>query len=322
MRDRYDESLELLSRLRVVAADDAPQFWDSHIASVLLQAGRLDDAYEQQRQRAESVDGTFDDWGNLAMLYVRSGRPHSARQIISDMERIYLERLEQADAASGSPADNSTRDRVYLDGLIAIVGLECHNWEEGIAAFEKAVGRGGPYAESYHILYARLATSDRFDDALQYIDRDDKHPVRAGFWRGFVLQRQGHLDRARREWQAVTKMDLSEENKDSFLEYVFSFYSLGDTEGTGLGTVLQTLKEARAAHWWLLFLAGIGWAIRGDLDTASSNLELAVFQHKAAALGAKLPHNLWTIAEKCLGSDVKSQLEVFFEPVPSHAREA
>ena len=67
---------------------DRHDLWLPQMVDVLLQAGREEEAYAMQRQRAESSDGTLADWGNLAMVYVRSGRPQSAKSVLSEMQQV------------------------------------------------------------------------------------------------------------------------------------------------------------------------------------------------------------------------------------------
>ena len=97
------------------------------------------------------------------------------------------------------------------------------------------------------------------------------------------------------------------------MEFVLAHYYLGDPKGEALGGILRLLKEDRGASWELLFLAGLGWGLRGNLQDARANLSVAVTRRKAMADGAKLPYESWIHAKALLSEEVQAQLSSYFE---------
>jgi hypothetical protein len=124
---------------------------------------------------------------------------------------------------------------------------------------------------------------------------------------------------AERRWRKVRELDLEKSDQAGWMEYILAHYYLGDPEGAGLGMVLETLRRERSAPWILFFLAGLGWAVRGDLRIARNDLRLAVLRHKTTADGVKLSLQLWQVSRGLFNEEAQAQLAEFFEQVETRA---
>ena len=71
-----------------------------------------------------------------------------------------------------------------------------------------------------------------------------------------------------------------------------SHYYLGDHDGVGLASVLRAIND-NPDFWGLFYLAGLGWAMRNDMVTARSDMELALIRRKSLAEGRLLARTWW-----------------------------
>lgn len=327
-KGRYDDSLSVLNRLEESLTqlsgderagldkerlEDDQQMLISMRSDVLAVAGRLDESIALLReniQRTAAVQeepADLEDWGEIVMTYVKAGQPQAAFPVLQEME-------EKVSTESGDKTEEAVlADRGYLSGLRAVVNLEAGRVDEGLALFDQIIGQGGLYAENLHLLYARLIHNARYDDALRFIDRDSAHAVRAPFWRGVVLKHQDEENRARRQFEEATKQENLDKDSESIVEHVLAHYYLGDREGTGLNHVLGVLRERHATSWILLYLAGLGWALRQNWRTARNNIQLANTQFKWEAGGIKLPKHFWFFFRDLVPGEHLEQFHPYFE---------
>ena len=146
-------------------------------------------------------------------------------------------------------------------------------------------------------------------------------PIRAKFWRAVALRHQGETSTSRRLLEEIVQTDISKTDQPSVVEYLLAHYYLGDEKGEGLETVLRALQDQQATSWVLLFLAGLGWAVRGDLRTAKSNFQLAVTQRKSMAEGKLLPNNYWFFTQDVVKPEYLDSLRRYFEGAEASSTE-
>ncbi|MCC6166578.1 MAG: hypothetical protein IT329_05060 [Caldilineaceae bacterium] len=309
IRDRYDDALQILAQLQPVIDEDERAMLDGLTVEVLLQAGRSDEAFAKLRALAEAPDAELGDWGQLVMGYIRAGQPAQALPVLEKMAQV----IDGTPASPERTAENERSDLSYLAGLRGIALLEMGDVEGGIAAFEDVVKLGGAYASNLHLLYGRLIHHGRYAEAQRFIDLDRARPVRAEFWRGVSQQHMGHTAKARQAFDSVVSTDVTESDRSSIMEYILAHYYLGDPEAEGLEIILSVLREEPSAPWLIFYLAGIGWALRGDLRAAKSNLQLAVTQRKSIAEGRKLPRQYWFFARDIVPADRQDEIRRFFD---------
>ena len=323
LRDRYDESLEVLAQAQESVDPDDRDEWETQIADVLIQAGRTDEGIARLHALAQQPESEVGDWGRLVMALVRAGKPQAALPYLDEAEARLTAASAQAEAgAEGTAEDDADYEgeASYLQGLRAVVAIESQDWERGVAAFKEVLDGRGAYAQHPHLVYGRLINAGRHEDALLFLNRDQGHPVRSGFWRGLSFFKQGQAGEAKRTWQRVTSIKPDQGDQGSLVEYTLSHFYLGDETGSALAGVLGVIREQQQRVPWSLFLlAGIGWAVRHDLDAARSNLQIAVAQRKSAAEGRLLPHQYWFMVEGALDDEAKAALREYFEAEPNAA---
>ncbi|MFN8493449.1 MAG: hypothetical protein U0350_37970 [Caldilineaceae bacterium] len=308
-RDRYDEALALIPQIQALESEDKRAGWDYHAATLLYQAGRGEEALARLRARVELPDFPAINWGHLAMMHLRLHQADAAEKVLDEAD-VWVQ--NQQATGKTSSTDGQEEQALILD-LRSNIALERGDWNVAATYYDQAGQLDPFYKEHLHMFYVRLAHHGQYAAALPYIERDRQHRVRADFWHGFVLK---HLDQeaeARKFWQRVVDTDVSKTQERSLMEFVLSHYYLGDPEAVALGGVLRLLQEDRSASWELLFMAALGWALRGNPQDARANLGLAVTRRKALAEGKQLPHESWHFVQDLVDETIQSQLAEYFE---------
>lgn len=309
-RERYDDALAALAHLEQIEDQDKRLGWHHRRAMVLALAGRNDESLAQLRALAESTDARLPDWGNLAMQYTRFQHFEEAEAVI-DEAAAWVEQERQAGTHTGA---DPNEDTAYLANLRSIVAIAAGRFEEGVAAFEEAAALDPYYRDHPYLLYVRLMFHNQMELALPWFQRDKMHPIRAGLWQGIARKRMGEDEEARKRWQQTVKLVDEKTSNEEFIEAVLLHYYLGDQGGIGLSAVLRVLQSGGTQSPVLLFLAGLGWMLRGNSNTARTDLALAVARRKAAAESAKLPAELWQYGHDLLSEEDQQTIIEFFEP--------
>jgi tetratricopeptide (TPR) repeat protein len=306
-RERYDNALAALDQLATIGDEESQKAWQQRRAMVLVQAGRTDQALAELRALTTGETVRLTDWGNLVMQYAKLKDFEQATAVIQE--------AAQWQSTHGDVA-KANEDAGYLENLRCIVALASGRYAEGVAHFEAASRLDPYYRERPYLLYARLVFYGQLDLALPWIQRDTRHPIRSSFWHGVVLKRQGKGEVARRQWEGVIRSITPQTDNEQFIELVLSFYYLGDPEGQGLNGVLRALQSGGVQSWVLLFLAGLGWMLRGSLTNARTNFALAVSRRKAQAEGSKLSAELWQHCQDLLDAEAQAQIVDYFQTEP------
>jgi tetratricopeptide (TPR) repeat protein len=308
-RDRYDDALAALTHLEQVEEPDRRLGWQHRRAMVLALAGRKDESLAQLRRLAESPDGRLIDWGNLAMQYARFQQYEEAEAVIDEAAAW----VEQARLAGTHTGANAKEESAYLANLRSIVAIAAGRFEEGVTHFEEAAALDPYYHEHPYLLYVRLMLHNQVGLALPWIQRDKTHPIRSGLWHGIALKRTGKDEEAHKRWQQTAKLINERTSDEEFVEAVLLYFYLGDQAWVGLNAVLRVLQSGGAQSAVPLFLAGLGWMLRGHHNTARTDLALAVARRKAAAESTKLPAELWQYCHDLLSEEDQQTISEFFE---------
>jgi tetratricopeptide (TPR) repeat protein len=313
-QEQYDAALTSLDAVQQIIKEEQ-NAWLQRRAMVLAQAGHNDEALKILRGLAESPEAKLTDWGNLVMQHAKLRQIDQARAVIDEASQW----VEQRHAA-GSPADGSlAEDQGYLENLRCIIAIVGGDYQAGVSHFERAAELDPYYKDRPHLLYARLVFYEQLELALPWVLKDHKSPIRAGFWHGVILYRQGKDEEANRRWQQVVNNISPQTDNEQFIELVLTFYYLGDREGKGLNGVLRVLQSGGRQSWVLLFLAGLGWMVRDNLSNARSNFALAVSRRKAAAEGTKLSPEVWQHCRDLLNEADQQNIIEYFQVDPDSA---
>ena len=309
LRERYEEALAVLDEAHSAADEEGQDAIAYQKVLVLLMAERLEDAFAHLRTAATALTADIADWGALVMQYLRHNRLAEATNAIEEATAWAEAQIR------GGEVDDETAGEYhgYIADLRADLAIQQGNGDEAEAYYAVALEKDPLYKQNIHLFYMRLLQHGQPERALPYIQRDQQHPIRAGFWRGVAHYRLEQQEDAEREWQKVLKIDPKQSQEPSFSELILTHYYLGDKERIGLSNVLRVIQESRRYDWQTLFLAGLGWAIQGRLDNAEANFQIAVNQRRMAGQGKLLPKQVWDYCVDLLDAEAQASVTKYFD---------
>lgn len=309
LRERYDEALAVLEQAKALADEEAQDPIAYQQTLVLLMAERTDEAFAHLRAAATAPEADIADWGSLVMQYLRRNRVDEAAHAIEEAAAWVDSQLQEAELD-----DESVKEyRGYIADLRADLAVKQGAWDEAEAHYAKAIEENALYKQNIHLFYMRLLQAGQPERAIPYVQRDQTHPIRAGFWHGIALHRLGRTEEAQQQWQKVIKIDVAKSKEPSFSEMMLTHYYLGDKERVGLGTVLRIIQESRRYDWQTLFLAGLGWAIQDRFDNAEANFQVAINQRRMSGQGKRLPKQVWDYCVDLLNEEGQSRIAKYFD---------
>ena len=311
-RDRYDEAMAAIARIQPTVAEERRVHWQRHNAALRLQAGAVDDGLAELRALAAA--GDIDDWGDFFLTALRFDRVDAAADALEQAEHA-LNRMVQA----GLDDEEAKAQRAQIAYLRARYALATGNIADSLAWSEYAMASDRFYANNPAFFYTHLVENGHYTEALGLIRRDQDNPVRAGFWSGLAMQRMGRSAEAERQWRQLLRAPLPEDEPVDLFEYILAHYYLGDREGRGLALALDTIREQNDAAYGLFFLAGLGWALRGDMTAAHANLRLALMRSKSTAIGQHLPRQWWPFCTDLVQPPPLDALAGYFNIAPAAA---
>lgn len=309
-RDRFDEAMATIARIEPTVAEERRVHWQRHAAAIRLQSGAVDEGLAQLRTLAAA--GDIDDWGDFFLTALRFDRLESAAEALTQAEHT-LNRMVQ----DGLDDEEAKGQRAQIAYLRARYALATGDVVESLAWAEHAMASDRFFANNPAYFYTHLVENGHYAEALGLIRHDQANPVRAGFWGGLAMRRMGRADDATQQWRHLLRAPLPEDEPVDLFEYILAHYYLGDREGRGLALALDTIREQNDAAYGLFFLAGLGWALRGDMTAAHANLRLALMRSKATAIGRHLPRQWWPFCTDLVQPPPLDSLAPYFGIAPA-----
>lgn len=305
-RDRYDEALEVNEKIRLLLDEQDHKTFVRHAAAIRLQAGDVDQGLADLRAIAATSD-ELDPWGDALFAALDKRRYADAQEAVQSAE-AWVNRHHR-DALN---SEEAKRDQAFVAYLKARQHAALNQPAEAMAWYQFAAAQDPFYRQNPQYVYTHLVDVGAFADAQTLIRTDKQGPIRSNFWQGLIYQRQGRPDDAQHAWQKAIKTELPEDGNVDYLELVLSHYYLGDHDGVGLASVLRAINE-NPGFWGLFYLAGLGWAMRNDMVTARSDMELALIRRKSLAEGRLLARTWWQFCADLLDESKQVQVAEYFE---------
>lgn len=303
---RYDEAIVCLKVAEQFDQQQTPISWRTYQAMALIQSGAIDDGFALLREVVRN--GEPEQWLGYVLEAIQRQRIDIAEEGVKEAEHT-LNRL--------SAATNDTEGVRQLRAALAYAKAQLaavkNNPDEASAWMEYSLAQHETFLENLAAFYLRLVEREQFDEALKWVQRDQLHPIRSKSWRAYILYHLGRREEAERLWRQVVKMDIVEQENIDLLEYVLAHYFLGDREGLGLGITLNLMESSDRISSLLLFLAGLGWAMRGNEASAHANFHQAQMQMQALAVGHKLISFWWRLCADLIDKDDLSQYTKYFD---------
>lgn len=287
MREEYDKALEIIERMEEELGDEEALNWKLHSVLALHQAGRDDEVLERMRPQPDlPVEEALDAWGSFATLLIAIGRLNEAEAALDHATALVEELIEE---------EEMHRIEIgYLAMQRAELALRRQAWEESVSWFNEAISWHDDYYARIRVIYQPMAVEGPPELALDLIREDMNTGMGRFFWRGVAHLRAGEEEKARQDWKKALPIEPDADETPPIYETVLASYYLGDPNRAGLSAVLQTLQEQDPENWGLMVLAGLGWAIHGNMTNAHSNLEIAMLLRRMSRPGGKyLPGEIW-----------------------------
>ena len=306
MRERYDEGMAIIPAIEEEMGPDETTRWEIHAAQLLKQQGRDDDAVARLRALAEKPESDLDVWGELGSMLLQLRRFDAADAVIARMDEWVAEHHD-------ADTDARRRDAAAVASLRASAALRRREWEEAGRWLDAAADLDEEFGRRRIVLVTELIRAGEFKLADRALAKLPQRELRAQFWRCYSLWKQGETARAEAIWQEIIDTDLDEDTP-VLSEMVLANYYLGDKSAAGLSTVLGVLSENTGqAAWGVYSLAGLGWAVRGNVKSAKADMETAMLQRRAGGEGRHLPYSVWQHVTDLADAPMQQALAPYFE---------
>ncbi len=312
---RYDDALANIDLCERIDDQTESISWRTYRAMVLMQSGAFDEAFDIMSEIARS--GRFGYWQYQVTEAIRRRRLDLAEKVIAEVEHT-LNRLN----ATATDADELRHQRASLAYCKALVSVVQGKTSEASAWMEYTLAQDAQYFAYLSLFYVRLIEHDDLTEALNWVKRDRAFPVRAGFWHGYICHRLGKSEEAGHRWQQVVKSVATEKDEEAdieLLEYVMAHYYLGDREGAGLALSLELMEPGKLISPLQFFLAGVGWAMRGNSSPAHVNFQQAVMRLQSQALAHKMQSLWWRFCTDLVAADALPQYAKYFDQPETHS---
>jgi tetratricopeptide (TPR) repeat protein len=294
---RYAEAMEVERVLLKTHPDEAAN-WRRDLAVLRIAKGEVDAGLDELREQAEEAQGNPEPWLVLGAENRLAGRLRDSQSALDRAIKV----CSEDDEAS---LVNAQYQRFLLF-------KELRQVENALAAWDEAVSRNPEVNSVVREVYTMLTDEGRYEEALGYVARDT-NPLQSGFQRGLVASLTGKSMEAKQEWRGVAKLDPGEYEygHDAWVEAVLR---LGDPE-----PALEWLQESLPQYGTprLIVLSGIGWAMREDVELATTLFQQAInMMRRQRPPKQKLDRADWQLLDSLVADDeTKTQLKTYFAVV-------
>jgi hypothetical protein len=302
---RYDEALANIELAERFAQPENVVSWRKSRSMALIQSGAVDEGFALLREVVRN------DSPELWQMYVSEAIQRRRIDLAEEGVKEAKHAVNRLSAASAD-ANEIQRLRAALGYSKAQVAAVQNRPDEASAWMEYTLAQHKGYHENLAAFYLRLIEGKQFAEALKWVQRDQTHPVRSKFWQGYIRYHLGKGEEAERLWRQVVKTNLTEEENIDLLEYILAHYYLGDHEGIGLGITLDLMKRSDHIPTLHFFLAGLGWAMRGNDTSAHTNFHQALMRTQALAMGHKMIPLWWRLCTDLIAEDALPQYAKYF----------
>jgi len=294
-RGEFEPAMQLHERLIDVSPADRDR-WQQAIALIRIDMGQVEAGLDELRAQAVAHSDS--------LLWLTIGRECDALGRRDEAE----ESLRRAVQLAANP-DN--KREAYLS-LFDFYRTQ-ERIDEALTAWEQAWA-GQPPAYVFP-LYQMMSETGSLERAYEYL-RQEKNPLRKGFYQGVFADREGKHEEAIKHWKRVAKMSPLQFNDghDAWAEAALRtdqpaeevtavLRSVGQGGGLSVhGIVLQAIAEARAGH----------------ADRAGQALEMACnVGMQSRPREEKLSAAHWALFDELVpDAEIKRQVRQYFEEAP------
>jgi tetratricopeptide (TPR) repeat protein len=294
---RYAEALEVEQVLLKTDPDESDR-WRRDLAVLRCAKGEEETGLAELQALADSTPDQPAAWLVL-------GRENRLAGRLADSERA----LDRARAVC--PKDDAdTLAQIYLQRFLLY--KEMKRLDGALSAWEDAAKLKPEAGKTVEEVVTMLIGAGRYSQAQSYVARNE-NALQAGFEQGLIASLTGKPIDARDAWRQVAKMDPDkfEYGHDAWVEAVLR---LGDPD-----PALEWLQDSLPEHGTprSLLLAGIGWAMRNDVELAAILFQQAIhLMRRERPPRLKLDGADWRLLDALVADDeIKAKLKPYFAVV-------
>jgi hypothetical protein len=318
-REHYDRAIHYVMVAEELATPEERKLWQFHRSSILIVAEKFEECLDLM-QTITRDDG-LRNWCYFTLEAARQGRADIVEAVCSDLEQT----ANRIRASAADPTGLRPLNSVY--GYTKAIAAVAQSDLQGATAWMEFSLANDDGQNPYDLtrFYTHLIEQGHLAAARTWIQRDPAHPQGSHFWKGFAEHHLGRHAEARKHWQqerAIPQSNSANAERLSGTELVLSLYYLGDEDGAGLGVVLNSLNGDGPFSPAQFYLAGLGWAMRGDRSAAHSNFQLAYTRAKSIAMSKALPIIWWRFCQDLLPAETLADYARYFVQQPAAAAPA
>jgi tetratricopeptide (TPR) repeat protein len=291
---RYAEAIEVKKVLLAMHPDQADT-WRHDLAILRIAKGEVEPGLAELRALIEEKPDDIWRWVWLGIETRIEGRFVDSQAALDQALEVGSEDDPKALAFAHYQRFHLFKEMGHLD--------------QAVASWEQAAAHDPVVLMLVQEVYAMFTAVGRYSEALHYVDRD-ANEIQAGFQRGLIASLTGDTSRAREEWQSVAGMNPTdfEYGYESWVEAVLR---LGDPQ-----PVLDRIQELmmRFGTPRLVVLAGIAWAMQGNMRPATLYLQHATtLLRRGRPPKQKLDSADWHLLDSLVADDrIKAELRSYF----------
>jgi tetratricopeptide (TPR) repeat protein len=291
---RYAEAIDITKILLDTHPDQADK-WRRDLALLRVAKGEVESGLAGLRDLAQEKPDDIWRWIVLAIETRVEGR-------FAESEAA----LERALTVGGGDDPQAPAFAHYQRFQLF---KEMGQLDRAVASWEEAVGSDPEAITTIQEVYTMLTEAGRYSEAQHYVDRDTNE-LQAGFQRGLIARLTGNLAKAREEWQAIAALKPTD-FEYGYEGWVEAVLRLGDPD-----QALEQMQEllGRRGTPRLLVLAGMAWAMKGNVRPATAYFQQAinVLRHGRPPK-QKLDSADWYLLDSLVADDrVKAELKAHF----------
>jgi tetratricopeptide (TPR) repeat protein len=294
---RYAEAMEVERVLLKTHPDDTDS-WRRDLAVLRIAKGEAEAGLAELREQAEETPGEPEHWLTLGVESRLAGR-------LRDSQDAMARALEECQ-------EDDITNLVNIHYQRFLLFKEMRQVDDALAAWEEALSRNPEVGSTVREVYTMLTDEGRYEEALLYIARDTNY-LQSGLQLGLVASLTGKPAKAKQEWRAVADLDPStfEYGHDAWVEAVLR---LGNPD-PALEWLQESLPEYGTPR--LIVLSGIGWAMRQDVELATTLFQQAInMLRRQRPPKQKLDRADWRLLDSLITDDeVKAPLKPYFAVV-------
>ena len=294
---RYAEALEVEQVLLRTHPDNS-EAWRRDLAVLQVAKGEVEAGLSELKMLADSNPDLPGIWVVLGRESLLAGR-------LAESERA----LEHARVVC--PKDDAdTLAQIHLQRFLLY--KEMKQLDDALSAWEEAAKLKPEVRKTVDEVVSTLIEAGRYSQAQSYVARNE-NALEAGFEQGLIDSLTGKPIDARDAWRQVANLnpDKFEYGHDAWVEAVLR---LGDPDPAleWLQGSLPTRGTPRS-----LLLAGIGWAMRKDVELAAILFQQAIhLMRRERPPRQKLDGADWRLLDSLVADDeMKAKLKPYFAVV-------